>query len=166
MPLHVSSICAHYQEVKIALYSLWYLHAYRCDDTRGFIMQFWPPDDEHMCSKHAEAWNKLILKQKFCASSWLITEINILSCAVSKSSKKIHRMCSYVSYVTFLVGCVVLSIKVNALLREWFQARPLNVNKVSSCPCHIYWSNSLDLSFIWLFLAVYYFLLYFSKTFM
>ena len=21
---------------------------YRCDDTRGCIMQFWPPDDEHM----------------------------------------------------------------------------------------------------------------------
>ena len=35
----------------------------------------WPPDDEHMCSKHVEAWNKLIVKQKFCASSWLITEI-------------------------------------------------------------------------------------------
>ena len=31
---------------------------------------------EHMCSKHAEARNKLIVKQKFCALSWLITEIN------------------------------------------------------------------------------------------
>ena len=30
---------------------------------------------EHMCSKHVEAWNKLIVKQKFCASSLLITEI-------------------------------------------------------------------------------------------
>jgi len=29
------------------------------DDTRGCVMQFWPPDDEHMCSKHVEAWNKL-----------------------------------------------------------------------------------------------------------
>jgi len=28
-----------------------------------------------MCPKHVEAWNKLIVKQKFCASSWLITEI-------------------------------------------------------------------------------------------
>jgi len=27
-------------------------------------MQFWPPDDEHMCSKHVEAWNKLIVKHK------------------------------------------------------------------------------------------------------
>jgi len=36
------------QEVKIVLYSLWYHHTYRCDDTRGYIIQFWPPDDEHM----------------------------------------------------------------------------------------------------------------------
>ena len=49
---------------------------YRCDDTRGCVMQFRPPDDEHICSKHVEAWNILIVKQKFCASSWLITEIN------------------------------------------------------------------------------------------
>ena len=53
---------------------------YRCDDTRGCVMQFWPPGDEHMCSKHVEACNKLIVKQKFCASSWLITEINAPTC--------------------------------------------------------------------------------------
>ena len=35
-------------------------------------------DDEHMCSKHVEAWNILTVKQKCCASSWLITEINKL----------------------------------------------------------------------------------------
>jgi len=64
-----------------------HVHTYRCDDTRGCVMQFWPSDDEHMCSKHVEAWNKLIVKQKFCASSWLITEINILRCTVSKTSK-------------------------------------------------------------------------------
>jgi len=29
MPLHVSSTCAHDQEVKIALNSLWYHHTYR-----------------------------------------------------------------------------------------------------------------------------------------
>ena len=28
---------------------------YRCDDTRDCIIQFSPPDDEHMCSKHVEA---------------------------------------------------------------------------------------------------------------
>ena len=40
IPLHVSSTCAHHQEVKIALHSLWYHHTYRCDDTRGCVMQF------------------------------------------------------------------------------------------------------------------------------
>ena len=40
---------------------------YRCDDTRGCVMQFWPPDDEHIGSNHVEAWNKLIVIQKFCA---------------------------------------------------------------------------------------------------
>ena len=47
-----------------------YHHTYTCDDIRG------SPDDEHMCSKHVEAWNKLIVKQKFCTSNWLITEMH------------------------------------------------------------------------------------------
>ena len=42
------------------------------------------------CSKHVEAWNKLIVKQKFCASSWLITKTNILRCTVSKTSKIVY----------------------------------------------------------------------------
>ena len=93
MPLHVLSTCAHHQEVKIVLYSIWYHHTYRCDDTRGCVIQLWPPDDEPICSKHVETWNKLIAKQKCCASSWLITEINILRCTVSKTSKFIY-ICS------------------------------------------------------------------------
>jgi len=40
MPLHVSSTCAHHQEVKIALHSLWCHHTYRCYDTRSCVMQF------------------------------------------------------------------------------------------------------------------------------
>jgi len=43
---------------------------YMCDDTRDCIVQLWPPDDEQMCSKHVEAWNKRIIK--FSTSSWLI----------------------------------------------------------------------------------------------
>ena len=31
---------------------------------------------EHMSSKHIEAWNKLTVKEKCCASSWIFTEIN------------------------------------------------------------------------------------------
>jgi len=38
---------------------------YRCDDTRGCVMQFWPPDDEHKCSKHVEAWNKTYCETNF-----------------------------------------------------------------------------------------------------
>jgi len=64
MPLHVSSICAHHQKVKIAFHSLWYHHTYK-----------WP-DDEHIYSKHVEAWNKTYCETKLCASSWLNTEIN------------------------------------------------------------------------------------------
>ena len=70
---HASTCFEHVlivRRAKIVLYSLWYHHTYRCDDTRDCIVQFWPPDDEHLCSKHAEAWNKLIIK--FSASSWLI----------------------------------------------------------------------------------------------
>jgi len=77
MPLHVSSTSVHRQEAKIVLYSLWYHHTcmwpsraqverglsqpvygtvtYRCDYTRDCIVQFWPPHDEHLCSKHVEA---------------------------------------------------------------------------------------------------------------
>jgi len=44
--------CAHYQEVKIALHSLWYHHTYRCDDTHG-------------ARNMIESWNKLIVKQNF-----------------------------------------------------------------------------------------------------
>ena len=62
MPLHVSSTCAHRQEAKIVLYSIWYHHTcrwpsgaqietvlsqpvhgtatYRCDDTRDCVVQF------------------------------------------------------------------------------------------------------------------------------
>jgi len=34
-------------------------------------MQFWPPDDEHMRSKHVEVWNKLIVKQKLIVMNLL-----------------------------------------------------------------------------------------------
>jgi len=64
------ALCAHHQEVKIILYSIWYRHicrwpsgaqverglsqpvhrtaTYMCDDTKCCIIQFLPPDDEHM----------------------------------------------------------------------------------------------------------------------
>ena len=44
--------------------------AYRQSDTKGWriqgrVMQFWSLDDEHMCSKHVEAWNKTYYKTNF-----------------------------------------------------------------------------------------------------
>jgi len=71
MPLHVSSTCAHHQEVIIVLYRIWYHHtetsewSKMCDDTTGFVMQFWPPDDEQVCSKHVETWNKTYCETNF-----------------------------------------------------------------------------------------------------
>ena len=38
---------------------------YRCDDTRDCVMQFLPPGDEHICSKHVEAWNKTYCETNF-----------------------------------------------------------------------------------------------------
>ena len=41
---HASTCFEHHvlivRKVKIVLYSLWYNHTYRCDDTRGCIIQF------------------------------------------------------------------------------------------------------------------------------
>jgi len=69
-------------------------HTYRFYDTRGCIIQFWPPDDDHMCSKHVEAWNKLLVKQNFCASSWLITETKKNTCWFNTaSSRNLSRNC-------------------------------------------------------------------------
>jgi hypothetical protein len=63
MSLYVSSTWVHRQEPKIVLYSIITpigghpVHGtatYKCDDTRDSIIQFWPPDHEHLCSKHVE----------------------------------------------------------------------------------------------------------------
>ena len=51
------------RRAKIVLYSLWYHHTETSEWSKI-------TDDEHMWSKHVEAWNKLIIK--FSASSWLI----------------------------------------------------------------------------------------------
>jgi len=68
-----------------------------CDDTRGCVMQFWPPDDEHISSKHVKSRNKTLWK-KICASSWLNTEINILRCTVSKTSKHLQVVSVLISF--------------------------------------------------------------------
>ena len=64
-------MCCH-QEVKIVLYSMWYHRTCR-----------WPPGAQ-VQRRHVEEYIKLIIKQDFCALSWLITKI-ILRCTVSKT---------------------------------------------------------------------------------
>ena len=89
------ALCAHRQEAKIVLYSLWWYHhhTYRFDDTRDCIVQFWPPDDELLCSKHEEAWNKLIIK--FSASSWLILRYVYWDARSAKCQKTVDWSCAF-----------------------------------------------------------------------
>jgi len=52
MPLHVSSTCAHHQEVKIALHSLWYHQTEICEWSKITKIQFY---------KHEQIVAKLLL---------------------------------------------------------------------------------------------------------
>ena len=63
-----------------------------------YFSNFCPPDDEHMCSKHVEAWNKLIII--FSASSWFILR------------NKKHYFC-----------CVILPFQINHQFRRKSIAR-------------------------------------------
>ena len=99
------TLCAHHHEVKIVFYSIWYHHTcrwpsraqvhgtatYRCDDTRCCIIQFLPPDDEHIVFETCRGINKSYYKTRICALNWLITKI-ILRCTVSKTSKHAERI--------------------------------------------------------------------------
>ena len=98
IPLHVSSTCAHHQEVIIALHSLCYHHTYRwpsrarvetvlsqpvhetatyrCDYQRlcnAIMTSRWWAHVLETC--RGMKWN--LLWNKFCASSWLNTEIKL-----------------------------------------------------------------------------------------
>ena len=77
------------------------------------------------CSKHVEAWNKLIVKQKFCASSLLITETNILRCTVSKMSKSMDRYSWNFNFCIFFNHIE----KIQALLKREHNKR--------SCTLHV-----------------------------
>jgi len=55
----------HYTTSSVLSQAVHETATYRCDDTRGCVMQFWPPDDGHMCSNHVEAWNKAIFETNF-----------------------------------------------------------------------------------------------------
>ena len=73
---------------------------------------------EHMCSKHVEAWNKLIVKQKFYASSWLITEIYWYA----RSAKRQNLLRQFCRHLYRLVrptdGTCVTSVNIDPLNAE------------------------------------------------
>ena len=85
MPLHVSSTCAHRQEVKIVLYSLWYHHTYRCDVTRGRIVHY-----------------------KIYCIKLVNIKINISSCTASKISKFVY---ANLFDLNISYGCEVLRVR-------------------------------------------------------
>jgi len=116
---------------------------YTCDDTRGCcVMEFWPPDDEHKCSKHVEAWNKLIVKQNFCASSWLITEINICSDSflTNASPKELVEFWKEKWKKRNFLQLYVTSLTVKVLKRQPHNTKTvdwLNINSNCRCCCHV-----------------------------
>ena len=78
---------------------------YKCDDTRDCVIQFCPPDDEDMCSKHVEAWNKLTIR--FSASSWLILINKYIEMHGQQNIKKL-KICvsSFANLVVSLLNCI------------------------------------------------------------
>ena len=68
MPLHVSSTCAHHQEVKIALHSLWYHHT----ETRE-----WSKITKIQCYKYEQIVVKFMCELFGCDYCVLLT-INMI----------------------------------------------------------------------------------------
>ena len=68
MPLHVSSTCAHHQEVNIQLHSLWYHHIETSEWSKVTEIQFY---------KYEQIVVKFNCEFFGCALNWLNTEINI-----------------------------------------------------------------------------------------
>jgi len=95
MPLHVSSTtCSSSGGQNYVIFDL-------------LMMGTW-------CSKHVEAWNKLIVKQKFCATGWLITKINILRwCYINKLKPK--------NYVLAKLVFPCFQINETWLCTRWFK---------------------------------------------
>jgi len=112
------------------------------------------------CLKHIEAWNKLIVK--FCASSWLITTINILRCMVSKTSKlyqfKWHQLTNLPLYCCSLITIFWTDVRYLSvwqfclqLFKKWFHRRGLLSASQLRCQLTqawtVIWENHRESSF-------------------
>ena len=85
------ALCAHHQEVKIVLYSIWYHHTcaryghlqvwwYQMLYNTILTSWWWA----HQCSEHVEGCDKSYYITRFCALSWLISRkkdqsVNVVS---------------------------------------------------------------------------------------
>ena len=61
---------------------------FQCDDAKCCIIQFLPPDDQHIVLETCIGIQQTYYKTRFCALSWLITKM-ILRCTVSRMSKRL-----------------------------------------------------------------------------
>jgi len=50
------------------------------EDSICCLIQFWPPDDEHIVLKTCRGIQQTYYKTRFCALSWLITKMLLLGC--------------------------------------------------------------------------------------
>ena len=69
MPLHVSSTCAHHQEVKIALYSLWYHHTETSEWSKINKIQFYKYEQiivKFMCEFFGRHYYVLVTVNMLC----------------------------------------------------------------------------------------------------
>ena len=100
---------------------------YRCDDTRGCIVQFWPPDDEHVCSKRVETWNKLIIK--FSASSCLILRLKKIDLNVQpirlKTTITLYRFINHRANVYFYPNFIWYVVLIIVILSTSLHDHPL-----------------------------------------
>jgi len=101
MPLHVSSTCAHHQEVKIALHSLWYHHTETSEWYKITKIQFYEYEQivvKFMCELFGCDYCVLLIVNMLChVEAMFIQLLNLLEryyvylylCLLSLSSHKI-----------------------------------------------------------------------------
>ena len=83
---------------------------FQCDDTGDCIIQFCPREDEHMCWKHVEAWNKLIIKFSAWSCLILINKYIVYSITLTKLNL------TQISECVFVVLCIQHAMRVRRII--------------------------------------------------
>jgi len=80
MPLHVSSICAHHQEVKIALHRLWYHHTETSEWSKITKIQFYKYEQivvKFMCEFFGSDFCALLTINMLCLTDTLYIHMRV-----------------------------------------------------------------------------------------